>query len=271
MDLVNTTLWHIETRMGEEDLSLTHLARDLGVSPYHLSRAFRARTGWSVMRYLRARRLSRAASAVAQGDDLLTVALDAGYASHEAFTRAFSDQFGAPPSQMRGALPSNLTEPLAMTESQKSIIPDPELRDGGGFSAIGIAREFTPETIPQIPALWAEFNARMGEVEAAGPRCFGVCYDKTSEARFRYMAGAEAAPGSAIPKGMEQTRVPAGRYAVFTFTGHLSDLPAFIGAIWDHGLTDAGLSPTDAPDFELYDDRMDPQTGSGTCEVWIPV
>jgi AraC family transcriptional regulator len=34
--------------------------------------------------------------------DILTIALNAGYGSHEAFTRAFRDQFGLTPEQARG-------------------------------------------------------------------------------------------------------------------------------------------------------------------------
>lgn len=159
-----------------------------------------------------------------------------------------------------------------MTKPDHTPLPAPDIRDSAGFTAIGIARDFTPETIPQIPALWSEFNARIHEIEGPmAPRAYGVCYNKSGDAQFRYMAGNETAPGTPVPNGMERTTVPPGRYAVFTFTGHLSDIPGFIGAIWDHGLTDAGLSPTDAPDFELYDDRMDPETGHGTCEIWIPV
>jgi AraC family transcriptional regulator len=47
------------------------------------------------MRYVRGRRLTEAAKVLSDGaPDILTVALDAGYGSHEAFTRAFRDQFG---------------------------------------------------------------------------------------------------------------------------------------------------------------------------------
>ena len=35
------------------------------------------------------------------GPDILTVALDFGYGSHEAFTRAFRDQFGLTPELVR--------------------------------------------------------------------------------------------------------------------------------------------------------------------------
>ena len=65
-------------------------------------RAFAAATGFSVMRYVRARRLSEAARALAAGaPDILSLALDADYGSHEAFTRAFRRWSGASPGRFR--------------------------------------------------------------------------------------------------------------------------------------------------------------------------
>jgi AraC-like DNA-binding protein len=51
---------------------------------------------------MRGRRLSEAARVLANGGpDILSVALDFGYGSHEAFTRAFRDQFGLTPESVR--------------------------------------------------------------------------------------------------------------------------------------------------------------------------
>jgi len=93
------------------DLTLGEIADVAGVSRFHMVQAFNAVTGHSVMRYVRARRLTEAARALARGAlDILTVALDAGYGSHEAFTRAFRDQFSSIPDKVRaGAIVDNLT------------------------------------------------------------------------------------------------------------------------------------------------------------------
>jgi AraC family transcriptional regulator len=72
------------------------------VSRFHLSRAFAMTTGQSLSGYIRARRLSEAAKAIAAGvPNLLDVALEAGYGSHEAFTRAFRQYFGITPDELR--------------------------------------------------------------------------------------------------------------------------------------------------------------------------
>ena len=83
---VEEAVWFIESHNGDE-IDLDDIAATAAISDYHLSRAFGLVTGYSVMQYLRGRRLSEAARRLAQGaPDILAVALDAGYGSHEAFT-----------------------------------------------------------------------------------------------------------------------------------------------------------------------------------------
>ena len=101
MESVRKALWFIEGQFGGE-VSLDELSQAAGISRYHFAHVFATATGQSAMRYLRGRRLSEAARVLANGGpDILTVALDFGYGSHEAFTRAFRDQFGVTPESVR--------------------------------------------------------------------------------------------------------------------------------------------------------------------------
>src|ERR1700674_396565 len=77
MNPAQKALWFIESHLAEE-LTLDEVAAIGGVSRFHMVRAFAAATGLSVMRYVRARRLSEAARALAGGaPDILSLALDA--------------------------------------------------------------------------------------------------------------------------------------------------------------------------------------------------
>ena len=101
MDPVQKALWYVESH-SRDPIALGDIATACKISAFHLTRAFAATTGLSLMRYVRARRLSEAARRLARGsDDILGLALDSGYGSHEAFTRAFRDQFGLTPEQVR--------------------------------------------------------------------------------------------------------------------------------------------------------------------------
>ena len=117
MNPANKALWFIESHL-DEAMNLDDIAGVAGISRFHMVRAFAAATGLPVMRYVRARRLSEAARALAAGaPDILTLALDADYGSHEAFTRAFRDHFGATPETVRSQAridPTKLQEPIQM-------------------------------------------------------------------------------------------------------------------------------------------------------------
>src|SRR3954467_15135847 len=103
MNPAQRALWYIESHLAEP-MTLDEIAAISGVSRFHMVRAFAAATGLSVMRYVRARRLSEAARALANGaPDILSLALDADYGSHEAFTRAFRDHFGVTPEIVRSS------------------------------------------------------------------------------------------------------------------------------------------------------------------------
>src|SRR5947209_13001795 len=97
MNPTQKALWFIESHLAGQ-LTLDEISCVAGVSRFHMVRAFAAATGLSVMRYVRARRLTEAARALADGaPDILALALEADYGSHEAFTRAFRDHFGVTP------------------------------------------------------------------------------------------------------------------------------------------------------------------------------
>src|ERR1017187_2586860 len=103
MNPAQKALWFIESHLADA-LTLDEIAGVAGISRFHMVRAFAAATGLSVMRYVRARRLTEAARALAGGaPDILNLALEADYGSHEAFTRAFRDHFRVTPEAVRGS------------------------------------------------------------------------------------------------------------------------------------------------------------------------
>ena len=89
-------------RRDDEALTLARLSRRFGFSPTHISRKFREISGMSFREYLRCRRLAFAVIRLRDTDEgILDIALDFGFSSHEAFTRAFKDLYGVTPSEYR--------------------------------------------------------------------------------------------------------------------------------------------------------------------------
>ncbi|MDJ0960067.1 MAG: helix-turn-helix transcriptional regulator [Acidimicrobiia bacterium] len=90
----------------EKDLSAsvpaTVAARSAGMSLRSLHRYFPSLTGYTFGEYARKRRLSEARDRLMANDvSILAIAIESGYDSHEAFTRAFKGEFGVAPSKLR--------------------------------------------------------------------------------------------------------------------------------------------------------------------------
>ena len=82
--------------------SLADLAAQDGRSPFYLQHLFRANVGESPLQFSRRVRLQRAAaSLLVTNKSVLTVALDAGFESHEGFSRAFRARFDVSPRKFR--------------------------------------------------------------------------------------------------------------------------------------------------------------------------
>jgi len=93
----------VESRLGGE-LSIAAMAEAAGLSAYHFSRAFKATTGRPPHRYLLERRVERAKELLlGSGQEIVQVALAAGFASQEHLTTVFRRLTGTTPARYRRA------------------------------------------------------------------------------------------------------------------------------------------------------------------------
>lgn len=89
--------------LDDHEASTADLAARVHLSRYHLSRVVAATAGEAPVHLRRRLLLERAAYRLVGNASILDIALDAGYTSHEAFTRAFTRAFGTTPSHWRRA------------------------------------------------------------------------------------------------------------------------------------------------------------------------
>jgi len=276
MNPVTKALWYIESHFAGE-ISLAEIANVGGVSRYHMSRAFTIAMDCSLSRYVRGRRLTEAARALANGaPDILSVALDWGYGSHEAFTRAFRDQFGLTPDRVRAQRHLDnleLVEPLKMDTTLLTNLEPPRFVNGKAMLVAGLGERYDCESSKAIPSLWQRFVPHIGQVPGQiGPRiAYGVCCNSDEEGNFDYIAGVEVADFSDLPRDFSRVRIPAQRYAVFTQREHIATIRSTVNTIWSKWLPESGQEAADAPDFERYGESFDPVTGNGGFEIWIPI
>jgi len=80
-------------------ITLTQLATLSGVSPFHLSRLFRARYGLPPYMYLEMVRVHRAQEMLRRGDPISQIAFATGFSDQSHLTRRFKRVVGIPPGQ----------------------------------------------------------------------------------------------------------------------------------------------------------------------------
>lgn len=268
-DPVSKALWYIETHL-DYDLTLDLIEKNAGMSRFALTRAFAAVSGLQVMRYVRGRRVTEAARALASGaPDILTVALDFRYQSHEAFTRAFRDQFEATPEAVRelGTVAGlALVEAVRREKFDPIPLEEPRIEVGRRLLLAGL----TERDYKRIPVLWQRFGPYIGVLSGqVGHDSYGVCANADDDGNFTYLAAVEVGTFYDVPTELTTLRLPESRYAVFVHRDHVSTIRSTFQAIWRQWQPQNDV--IDAPFFEHYGDDFDADAGTGPVEIWIPI
>lgn len=235
---VLAALVHIQEHL-DDPLTLEDLARLAATAPHHFHRLFRALVGEAPAEHIRRLRLERAAHRLKVGSaPIVDVALEAGYGSHEAFTRAFTRTFGTSPSEFRetSGLSSRIAAPLPLhfdggREVRQLLARENESLDGAirRYPAIRVAfiRHVGPyEEVTPVFAQLMEWAVARG-LWGPDARLMGMAHDDPSVTppdRLRFdtcLAIASDVKGEGTI-GVQE--IPAGDYAVGTHYGPFETL-----------------------------------------------
>jgi AraC family transcriptional regulator len=268
-------LWIIE-RNSTQPLTLDGIAAACGVSRSHLAHAFGTATGLSVMQYVRTRRLSAAARALAEGaPDILSIALEAGYGSHEAFTRAFRDRFRQTPESVRARRSVEglaLVEPLELRPHATARLDPPRIVDVQTLRVVGLAERCSFETTIKIPAQWQRFMERYEAIPHKRDHIpIGVTYGADDDGEFHYVCGAEVHRFDERSRELLHLEIPPRQYAVFEHRGHVSAIYETYRSIWNEAIPATRRAVADAPVIERHNPAFNPRTGEGGLTLWIPL
>ncbi len=275
MSIADKALWVIE-RNSTHHLTLNSIAAACNVSRSHLANAFGTASGWPVAKYLKARRLSEAAKRLADGaPDILTVALDFGYGSHEAFTRAFRDQFGVTPEQVRNGRSIEglaIVSPLRLTPG-RATPPIPTLKTLGKLRVVGLSAPCSYDSTIMIPAQWQQFIAEHCEAipNRAKRAPIGICRAPDDDGCFEYMCAVEVTEFGSKARSLTHLEIEPRLYAVFGHHDHVSTIFNTYTAIWNEALPALARTAADAHVLEFHNDAFDPDTGHGGLTIWIPL
>ena len=83
------------------DLSIDYLADHFYMSKYHMMRVFKNETGYSIHQYISEKRILYARNQIMSGIPATTACLECGFKDYSSFSRAFKNQLGMLPSDIK--------------------------------------------------------------------------------------------------------------------------------------------------------------------------
>lgn len=126
--------------------------------------------------------------------------------------------------------------------------------------------------VSNIAAQWQEFVKGLPLENQIGSKTYGVMCGHDPKAKtFEYMTAVEVSEFTPNLEWNQRLIIPIARYAVFTHQCETHELHISWQQIWDEWLPNSGYASSNIPDFELYDERFDPDTGHGIIELWVPI
>ena len=244
-----------------EPLTAEDLAAAAAMSLRSLQRHFADSVGESLASYVRGRRLTHAARQLVMGhSDILGLALDCQFGSHEAFTRAFRRHYFMSPSEFRdqGCLSHNYHRPVldaaALDELEAQRQHPPQIRQVPEQTLWGLSVLMPTDQMDGLPLqlqthrLASKLQALFGSDQT--PRVFIYKTTPGQCQHFCVMVAVEAQAG-ATPAGLETLRLPAGFRATFTQHGDERLLPVFMYHCYAQWIFHSGWHFADAP-VELH-------------------
>lgn len=263
-----------------DGITLEDVAEYVCISPFYFHKGFSMLCGYSLMEYVRNRRLSLAGGElVSSGITVMELAMKYGYDSPDSFTRAFVRFHGCSPSAIRrGNAMVKIFAPLKLTISLKGgYLMDYKITKKESFTVLASSKEFKYENAEKdIPAFWQEHYASGNGQYVSG--MFGINIDpRMGHENFEYLIADVYHPAADIPQGLVTRTIPAFTWAVFPCRGAL---PAAMDGVnvkifseWLPALKDYEFAAGYC--VEMYD-RPDKypkgvQDENYYAEIWIPV
>jgi len=275
---MNRAIRYIEEHL-DGDIDYIEIARIACVSQYHFQRMFAFVTDITLSEYIRRRRLTLAAFDLRDSSNrIIDIAVKYGYASADAFSRAFQNLHGITPSKARENGTTLTTYPcITFTLSIKGVSAmNYRIEEKEGFTVVGI-REFTKtensENSINIPKMWKKLPeetfaalATLSDREPGG--VLGVCGDMYEDGFDYWIAAATSKP---CPEGFESLSIPACTWAIFEATGSLPGaIQQLFTRIFTEWLPTSGFEHAPSPEIEVYSDG-DNKNPEYKSYVWIPV
>jgi AraC family transcriptional regulator len=265
----------------KENVTIEEIASQSGYSLYHFCRVFNLCMGVSVMEYIRARRLSLAATELSKGRKVIDIAVDYGFETSGGFTKAFRKAFGYTPTQYV----ERKTGDSDVKHACPAIVKRPAFKVAG----YGIKTDITGASYTKdIASFWSNYNGENLEskmYKVLNPAKHGEVglYVPLSEAgNAIYLLGVIVEDFTNVGEDMLTVEIPNAEYAVFTTNPvdtsndwEQKEFAEVIAGTWKYIFEDwfpgSGYVFDESKfDFEFYDERCHHRQDT-VMDIYIPV
>lgn len=284
LENMNAALSYIEEQL-EGEVDVREAARRALCSEYHFTRMFSFLAGIPLSEYIRRRRLTLAAFKL-QGSQqrIIDLALEFGYSSPDAFTKAFQLVHGVTPSEARSA--GTPLKAFPRMTFQLTIRGGSEMNyrmeEKAAFSIVGLKKRVPIQfngVNPEIAAMWQSLNMeiitelkQLSNIVPAGMISASVNF---SEGRMEERGELDHYIGVATtrecPPSYDKLEVPASTWAVFEAVGPFPDtLQNIWGRIYSEWFPSSNYEQVEGPEI-LWNESKDTTSPAYRSEIWIPV
>jgi len=263
---IMNVLVYIQKNLDNE-MSLEELAKKAHFSQYHFHRIFSGLVGESLQEHIRRLRLERAASSLKYTEKPVTdIAFDAGYQTHEAFSRAFRQAFDSSPSEFRSN--NTLVTQIGKTsihykdnvqENDITILIGDEKMDVEIKTIDPMRVAFVHHVGPydQVGIAWEKLCMHLGKEGLLGGPCqfIGICYDDpevTAPEKIRYDACVTVDDNFAGTDEIAVQTIGGGEYAVTTHIGPYEKLGETYSKLYGQWLVQSDREYRSEPGMEFY-------------------
>lgn len=278
-------VFYIEAHLNES-LKVDQVAEHVGYSYYHLTRLFQNVLGETVGSYIQKRRLAESSQKLLAGDErIIDIALESGFESAEAFSRAFKKVYQVSPSAYRknrvnvyiSRKPELLMERLSHLQDNVTI--QPQIKELPEIFVVGIEGE-TNLADNRMPEMWRQLLALVDQIPNPHPekRSYGICQTSqnrhhfSSDTVFTEFVGIEVESFGCLSANLKGIVIPAGKYAVFTHTGSLAEFHKTYEYIWGTWFLHTKEQLANRVDVEVYDQRfLGPDNPATQIDICIPI
>lgn len=222
---------------------------------------FSAHTGETLHKYVRRLRLERAVARLAYSSTpIVHVALEAGFETHEAFSRAFRKAYNMSPTDFRQK--ASQGDPFFFYRSEPPTQPRPigdinmKVRiENIETKPIVFLRHVGP--YPQIGSKFQDLHGWAGPKGILGPhtQVLGIYHDNpevTPEDKLRSDAALTVQGTVEVDGAVQSGEITGGEYAIATHHGPYTALPESYRWLYGEWLCQSGRLPADSPCFERY-------------------